>query len=881
MLTKFLTGIVLITSAIGSVSAIPIEDTAYGKTPLRLEARPDPLTFSSPEVIAQMEKTVADTGVKTQWLAVVDPNGNPYYASKCLPTVLTDLDKREKQLKETISDMHKRGLSVMSWYPVILSKSSWEKQPEWRQKYMEDPIPGDQQSIWCCINTGYGDALIKFCNEAIDKFDLDGIWFDGSAFTQIWHQPLPYSCICDSCKALFKKQTGYDLPTRANWDDPVFRRWVAWRYDVFGAYIGRLAAGIRKKHPNAAVAINHYHRPMIAWQGGIPLNPFKADIISGSEAKGEHDADLVMRLVRGYGRSQAEVWTSIGLGSDPETSPEKDNLIHHGLTCVTAGGHPAFGGDPWSPGVAGTLKDIAGFLNKLDPYVSQDSVPYAAMLISQQTETFYLSRERKGLAWEMEPFWKSITGWTQGLMQSHIAPDYIYEKQLTAKNLKRYKALFMPMSIAISDAQCATVLRYAKGGGTVILGPWSGTADEWGEKRKTNPLGDALGFRFTNMLSYAATERVAVTLSRPDGSDQGTFPMLHSDFESTDPAWKTVYMAQVNGVSIPGIIERAYGNGKIILSSVDMSENGFKSITTAGGDTSITPTEETAAVGKRSLKFVDGPNAPHSFYPDMEMYFSPITAPAASEGRVSCRIRLEKGADVSIESRDSKPVLGPSLGIGNQGKMWSQGKPLCDVPFGEWFEVEMRFRLTGDDRTFDAYLRRDGAPEQVFRGLPFIQKDFSRCNWNVIFGAGTAPAVFYIDEVKVEVISGGPTPQTMLMFYDGFEDGGDAPTLPASLLADDLLKQLPAPVMVDASPLIRMGAYRRGDSEIIVQLHNIAGSRLKPKDGLSAVVKTSIPVKSARLLFADKQVPVTREGELYAVRVPSVSMQETVILSVE
>ena len=682
------------------------------KLPLRLEARPDPLTFSSPEVMAQMEKTIADTGVKAQWLSVVDPNRNPYYASKFLPTILTDLDQREKQLRETVSDMHKRGLAVMSWYAVILSKSSWEKHPEWRQKYLSDPIPGDQQPMWCCINTGYGDSLIKFCNEAIDKFGLDGIWFDGSAFTQIWYQPLPYSCTCASCTRLFKKQTGYDLPTKANWDDPSFRRWVAWRYDTFSSFIGRLASGIRKQHPHAAVAINHYHRPMIPWQGAIPLNPYNADIISSSEAKGEEDADLVMRLCRAYGRTQAETWTSIGLGPGPENSPEKDNLIHHGLTCVTAGGHPAFGGDPWSKGVPETLKDIAGFLDKLNPYVSQDSVPYAAMHISQQTETFYLSRERKGMSWEAKPFWKSITGWTQGLMQSHVAPDHIYDKQFTTKNLKRYKVLLMPMSIALSAAQCASVLRYAKAGGTVIIGPWSGIAGEWGEKRTTNPLGAALGFRFTNTLAYAATERVAVTLSCSEGADRGTYPMLHSDFESTNPAWKTRYTAKIDGVSKPGISERAYGKGKIILATVDMSDTGFKWNAAVGGDTLITPTDETAAVGKRSLKFVDGPNAPQTFFPDMEMYFSPITAPAATEGRISCRMRLEKGADVVIESRDTKPKMGASLRLGYQGRLWAQGKPLCDVPFGEWFQVELTVPAVGqrpDLRRISQTRRRPGA----------------------------------------------------------------------------------------------------------------------------------------------------------------------------
>ncbi|MHB0998601.1 MAG: alpha-amylase family protein [Armatimonadota bacterium] len=878
---KIVAGVVLLMVSVGICSAAPVEDTAYGKAALRLEARPDPLSFGTIENTESMEKVVADAGVKAQWVSVVDPNGNPYYKSGFIQTSLDDIGNREKMLKDAVNVMHKKGLAVMSWYPLSLSQSGHYNHPDWRQVYIGNPETTRHRDLACCINSGYGDALINFSNEAIEKFGLDGIWFDGSAWTQIWDRPVPYSCVCDSCAKLFKKQTGLDLPKKVDWDDPVFRKWVAWRYDTFSAYIGKLAAGIRKKHPNAAVVINHYHRPLIPWQSAIPLNPYNADIISGSEGNGESLADLTMRLCRAYGRPQSEVWMAINIDPESKDTSAQNKLIHHALTCVTAGGYPSFGGNPWAKGVDGALKDIGGYLQKLHPYVNSKSVPYAAMHISQQTETFYLSRDRKGYNWEMEPFWKSVMGWTNGLMEAHVSPDYIYDKQFTLKNLSKYKVLLMPMSFALSKSQCDTVLKYARQGGTVVLGPWSGIADEWGEKRTENPFDNPLGFRFMNAPSYAATERKAVTLYDSKGVDLGAYAMLRSDVKLTNPSWKTLYALGEGGESNPGIIERSYGKGRIILSTVDMSESGFSWTSAAGGDTEIYPTDETSASGKRSLKFVDGPDVPQSFYPDMEINFSSFSEPAAVEGRVSYRIRLENGAEAAIESRDTLPKLGPSIHLGREGKLWAQDKPLCEVPFGEWFQVEMRFRLSGDDRTYDVYLRRDGSPEQVFKGLPFIDSDFNKCNWTVIFGEGTAKSAFYIDDVKIEAISGGPKPSSMLVFYDGFEGSADNRKSPPSWLASDLLRMNPAPVTVDAPPSVRMGAFRHGKSEVVVHLHNTAGSASSTGRGPSAIVKLNAPVKSAMLLFSGRQLTVTRDGDSSSVRVPSIPMQETVVFTLE
>lgn len=861
----------------------PVDQTAYGKSSLRFEFRPDPLHLPSDLSPEQLEAIFAEGGAGARWISVVSPLGQPYYRSDFLPTDLDRLDEREARLKRWVAAIHSHGLPVMSWYPLVISKSSHDAHPEWRQEYIVEGPEGKHRDIECCFNTGYGQALIDFSNEAIDKFGLDGIWFDGSAWTQIWDRPLPLSCVCPSCRRLFKEQTGLDIPSRVDWSDPTFRRWVAWRYDSFGSYIGRLAAGIRAKHPDAAVVINHYHRPAIPWQSAIPLNPYPADIISGSEATGEGPTDLTTRLCRAYGRAQSEVWMPIYANTEAGGSRETEELIHHALTCVTAGGMPSYGSAAEPAKVGPILKQIATVLDKVRPYVCSESVPYAALHLSQQSETFHFSRDPKGVDWSMEPYWKSIMGWTQGLMQGHISCDYLYDKQLTPQTLRPYSLLLMPMSQALSDEQCRTIVDFARNGGTVMLGLGAGALDEWGEPRAANPLERAFGFHFGSVPSPAANELVAMKLSW--GSDSCSVDGLYSPLELNGDGWRTLYTVRTKGRAFaPAVAVRPLGKGKVIVVAVDMggaSASGFTPV--VGGDTSMAVTDETAAQGRHSLKFVDGPDAPRTFYPDMEIRFASFGPPEVASGRLSCALKLGKGARVHIEGRESKPRLGPSISIGRDGRLWAQNKPLCEAPVGEWFRVSIDFRFGESERSYDVTLTPpDGAP-RVFRDLPYIDTGFDGCDWFVIYGEGTDPAQFYLDDLRIEGLPADASQSAITAFANDFEltqPGKLEPVSPSLHLAADLLDMAPAPVELDAPESVRMGVFRRGKSEVVVHLHNTDGSPSRTT-GTAAKLVFRMSVNEAELAISGEKLPVKHAGGVAEITVPSVALHEVVVVSVE
>jgi len=153
--------------------AMNVESTAYGKSVFRLEFRPLPTSMET--TFKEVEEKLAESGVGARWISVVDPWGSPVYPSNIIPSPYPDAGKQEEILHKWIEVIHSKGLPVMSWYPLIFSEAGWKTHPEWRQVSLLPWPEGKTKEISCCINSGYGDALIELMCEAIGRFKLDGI----------------------------------------------------------------------------------------------------------------------------------------------------------------------------------------------------------------------------------------------------------------------------------------------------------------------------------------------------------------------------------------------------------------------------------------------------------------------------------------------------------------------------------------------------------------------------------------------------------------------------------------------------------------------------------------------------------------------------------
>ena len=160
----------------------------------------------------------------------------------------------------------------------------------------------------------------------------------------------------------------------------------------------------------------------------------------------------------------------------------------------------------------------------------------------------------------------------------------------------------------------------------------------------------------------------------------------------------------------------------------------------------IRVTDETAASGKRSLKFTDAPGLSKPFFPYMQYN------PGFTRGLATMRLalRVEAGTSLSIEWRE-KPHsdTGIRIAVGPDGKLRSGGKAL-DVPLGQWIRLEatcgLDLQSTG---SYDLVVTLpEGKPQRLAK-LPLEKKGFRAFHYLVITSGAAAPTAFYIDDLEL------------------------------------------------------------------------------------------------------------------------------------
>ena len=169
----------------------------------------------------------------------------------------------------------------------------------------------------------------------------------------------------------------------------------------------------------------------------------------------------------------------------------------------------------------------------------------------------------------------------------------------------------------------------------------------------------------------------------------------------------------------------------------------------AAKECSISITDETGAGGsKRSLKFVEGADAPQPW--DPHAYQS-----VDYRGKIvsaSFDWRIEKGASPTFELRDwvnFRPGYGsgPILEIRADGKLVSLGKEILTIPHGKWFRIETTIDLKNSPEMFTLTVTLPDEQPQTFE-LP-CSKKMNGVDWFGFSSNGANGTVFYVDNLSI------------------------------------------------------------------------------------------------------------------------------------
>ena len=530
----------------------------------------------SKEYVDETLRTIKDAGIQAWWFSAVDPTGVPLFPSRAYPKSHPQANR--ESFRYLIDRAHEAGITVMSWYPMGESVAVTDLHPEWRMRFLD--FPGKPSSpavekVYVCYNSPYRQALYALSKEIVGDLGFDGIWFDGSTFSNHNTHPMfQPACCCDYCRKRFLQDTGLAIPTKVDFESRTFRRFLQWRYDVLMEIWRGVVDAAREANPQATVAFNNYRRRnsgvRLSWNTAIPLRRLDLDAVMSCELDGFYgQADIQMKICRAMGgRKGLETW--IAAGDYEVWVPDVDPLNHvqASLGCLSAGGMLAVGVGQSSPSyVQGLFRKLRSTLEPRMPYLGGDPIRYAATLVSQQSMDYDGQNDPTNS-------WDAAHGVNELLQHAHLLSEVVFDDHVERGDVSKFPVLVLGNASCLSEVQAKQITEYVKRGGVLIATHQAGEKDEFGYPHAQPVLDDLLGIR-----------------SRTDGPIRGSYEVLNPALKVNDSGFISAFgprtkATPADGVRVflqthqidenhalttwPGAWVRAVGKGKAVYFDTDL-----------------------------------------------------------------------------------------------------------------------------------------------------------------------------------------------------------------------------------------------------------------------------------------------------------------------
>ena len=438
------------------------------------------------------------------------------------------------------TDLHKRGIKVLDHHDSTLlwnSDSGLRTLAE-RLNELEYGVHDNLPSFQLCLNNPiFKETYFAYLKEQV-KAGVDGFQLDEVEF---W----PHACACRWCRERFHKETGCYLPMNEcdpafnNVNNPLWKRWLDWRTATVTNWFVELRRYLKSTKPDLVLSVYTTHW---GFTRSAPRHLASSDLVD---------------LGRTFNLFGTEVMTRNTLQSSRPLLPYRK--MKSILT-------KAYGANVWGwfysscwetdyfSWAVSNMVGQASLLSNVDKKGAPDYLTFSGSPVNMKLERseqiakvalLFSSRSRdwnSGLGFDNELF-----GMAQILEMMHVPYEMIGQMSINPKTLAKYDVLYIGASGCLSDQDVATILGFARAGGTVILSTIAGVFDELGVSRKQWAFQEAMGF----------------PVSLPP---KGTVKTV-SDIKLASPL---PCYAKAADLQTPYRTERTYGKGRLIYSAIPL-----------------------------------------------------------------------------------------------------------------------------------------------------------------------------------------------------------------------------------------------------------------------------------------------------------------------
>ncbi len=388
----------------------------------------------------------------------------------------------------------------------------FQAHPDWFARTVDDkPVRAADLYVTCIHSPYYDQYIPDLLREIAERYRPEG--FADNSWSGLERDTI---CHCENCRTKFRASSGQELPARPDWDDGVYREWIAWNYlrrtEIWDLYnrvaretggkdclwIGMLAdnpAYEGRRFRDVKAICERSEMVLLDHQGRNASEGFENNADAGKRLHGLLGWDkFIPESMAMYTRNpsfrkasnptaEARLWMLEGIAGGIQT------WWHH------------VGAVQEDRRQFDTANDLTTWAKANRAFLTQrEPVATIGLVWSQANSDFYGRDEAEVLTG------LPYRGFVRALVGSRLPYVPVHADHIE-RDSSRLNLLILPSVGVLSEAQVSAILRFVEKGGSLIVSGETGMLDESGRARANWPLAELLGVEAAGPPSRDAGNR--------------------------------------------------------------------------------------------------------------------------------------------------------------------------------------------------------------------------------------------------------------------------------------------------------------------------------------------------------------------------------------